>query len=135
MSIFYKVIVQTVLLYGAELWVLNTHSRNKINSFHHRCSRYITGKHIRVEEDKWIYPSRVSSLSEVDLLAAEEYIVSRKDTITEYAENSDIYQKCLKTEGLHNNNNKITWWAQNIVKSNEAEISYMESDPVLQVLE
>ena len=49
MSIFYKVIVQTVLLYGAESWVLNTHSRNKINSFHHRCSRYITGKHIRVE--------------------------------------------------------------------------------------
>ena len=95
----------------------------------------ITGKHIRLEEDKWIYPSRVSSLSEADLLAAEEYIVSRKGMIAEYAENSDIYQKCLQTEGLNNNNRKIMWWTQNIVKSNEAEISYMESDPVLQVLE
>ena len=62
---------------------------------------------------------------------AEEYIVSRKGTIAEYAENSDIYQKCLQTEGLNNNNRKIMWWTPNIVKSNEAEISYMESDPVL----
>ena len=44
MSIFYKVIVQTVLLYGAESWVLSTHAKNKINSFHHRCSRYCTSQ-------------------------------------------------------------------------------------------
>ena len=30
MSIFYKVIVQSVLLYGSESWVLNEKARNKI---------------------------------------------------------------------------------------------------------
>ena len=34
MLIFYKMIVQTVLLYGWESWVLGDHIKNKVNSFH-----------------------------------------------------------------------------------------------------
>ena len=134
MSIFYKVIVQTVLLYGAETWVLSTHAKNKINSFHHRCLRYITGKHITKEGDTWIYPSMASTLSAADLLRVEEYIENRKTTISVYAEQSDIFHKCLQMEGLSRNGNTSTWWTNRITKSNEAEISYTESDQVQLVL-
>ena len=128
MGIFYKVIVQTVLLYGAESWVLGTHARNKINSFHHRCSRFITGRHISLEGETWIYPSRVSTLAEADLLGVEDYIVSRKNTVREYAESTGIFNRCKMTEGHICRKNRLTWWKQDLQKSNEAEISSMESD-------
>lgn len=122
------------MLYGAETWVLSTHAKNKINSFHHRCSRYITGRHITKEGDNWIYPSRASTLSDADLLGVEEYIENRKIAISGYAEETNIFQKCLQMEGLSRNGNTLTWWTNKITKSNEAEISYMESDQVQLVL-
>jgi hypothetical protein len=46
MTSIYKAILQAVLLYGAESWVITTGMQQKLESFHHRCSRYITGQHI-----------------------------------------------------------------------------------------
>ena len=61
------------------------------------------------------------------MLGAEEYIESRKETIRGYAENTEIFNRCKWTEGSVRNK-KLTWWNQNLQKSNEAEISSMESD-------
>ena len=71
---------------------------------------------------------RKSTLSGADLLSVEEYIDNRKNTITEYAENSGIYKKCINAENISSNSNILMWYKQRIIKSNEAEISYMESD-------
>ena len=54
MAIFYKVIIQSVLLYGSESWVITKHAHKKLQSFHRRCARYITGCHIRVVNEEWI---------------------------------------------------------------------------------
>ena len=51
MLTFYKVIVQTVLLYGSESRVLGTQIKSKVNSFHNRYSRFITGKDNNYEAD------------------------------------------------------------------------------------
>jgi hypothetical protein len=47
MSVFYKTIVQSVLLYGSETWVLTSRLRNLLSSFHHHCARFIARR--------WIY--------------------------------------------------------------------------------
>jgi hypothetical protein len=47
MASFYKSVVQSVLLYGSESWVLTKSMITKLASFHRRCARYITGMHIR----------------------------------------------------------------------------------------
>jgi hypothetical protein len=49
---FYKTIVQSVLLYGSESWVLTKPMIRKLTSFHRRCARYITGIHIKTERPK-----------------------------------------------------------------------------------
>jgi hypothetical protein len=46
MGIFYKVIVQTVLFYGAESWVITKSKMVQLRSFHRRCARHITCTHI-----------------------------------------------------------------------------------------
>jgi hypothetical protein len=57
MGIFYKVIVQSVLLYGSESWVITKSKMVQLRSFHRRCARYIARTHIRQEEDgTWILP-------------------------------------------------------------------------------
>ena len=116
MSIFYKVIVQTVLLYGSESWVLSNIARNKLNGFHNRCSRFITGRHISLDGETWIYPSRTSTLQEADLLQIEEYIIKRKTTIGAYVESCNIFKSCQFWEGLTRNNNELRWWKQSLSK-------------------
>ena len=44
-GMFFKVVVQAVLLLGLETWVLNPCMRQALGSFHHRFARQITGRH------------------------------------------------------------------------------------------
>jgi hypothetical protein len=120
MSIFYKVIVQTVLLYGSESWVLGTQIRRKLNSFHNRCSRFITGKHIsyKKEADVWIYPSSKLTLLEADLLGIDDYIDKRKNTIWGYVEDGDLLKVCKFWEGITRGDNTLMWWKEG---TNETE--------------
>jgi hypothetical protein len=62
MATIYKAVVQAVLRYGAESWVLSLAMEKKLNSFHHCCAPYITGQHIRQNPDEsWTCPSSESS--------------------------------------------------------------------------
>ena len=47
MGRFYLTIVQAVLLYGADSWAIEERNMRKLESFHNRAIRYITGKHIQ----------------------------------------------------------------------------------------
>ena len=89
-------------------------ARRKVNSFHYRCSRFITENHIRLdtEHNTWIYPSRVSTLAGANLLGLEEYIQKRKDTIMNYAEDITVYTACKFWEGLTRNDGSLMWWKQ-----------------------
>ena len=42
MASIYKAVVQAVLLFGSETWVLTLGMEKKLQSFHHSCARYIT---------------------------------------------------------------------------------------------
>ena len=110
MSIFYKVIVQTILLFGAESWVINENVRNKLRTFHNRCARFITGRFITKEEDIWIFPDTKTTLEVADLLSIDEYIMNRRNTISEYAMGTKLYSKCANSGNFNKSDNKLEWW-------------------------
>ena len=59
MVIFYITVVQAVLLYGAESWVVTETNLRKLRAFHHRAVRYMTGCHIRkLGDGQWEYPDQ-----------------------------------------------------------------------------
>ena len=124
MSIFYKVIVQSVLLYGSESWVLNEKAKNKLKSFHNRCARFITGRHIRKIDETWICPDTKTTLELADLLTTNEYIEQRKETIREFAIGTDIFQKYNELACVTKTDNSLELWKE-IKKSvlGETEIS------------
>jgi hypothetical protein len=51
MASIYKAVVQAVLLYGSESWTMTSSMCKKLQNFHHRCARHITGQHIRMNTD------------------------------------------------------------------------------------
>ena len=75
MAAFYKTIVQSVLLYGSESWVLTRQLEGRLESFHRRCARFVVGEHIHQNKDgSWTYPSSKRVLRKAGLLSIKEYI-------------------------------------------------------------
>lgn len=106
LAIFYKVIIQSILLYGSESWVINNIMIERLNAFHRRCARFITGRHIRMLDDStWVYPSTTKTLELADLLPIEDYVETRKLTVGGYVEGTDIYAACKEIT-----TNRLVWW-------------------------
>ena len=119
MSKFYMMVVQAVMLYGAGTWVISKRNMERLESFHKRAMRYMTGRHIRKKEgNEWEYPDSKKIKKECGLMDIEVYIKRRRGTLSEYLNNFrplllDEAEKCPK----HcNDANKIVWWEQAIIK-------------------
>ena len=111
MASFYKAIVQSVLLFGAETWVLSQSMERKLQSFHHRCARFITGQHIRKnDDDTWTCPSSEGVLRAAGMWTIQEYIERRRSTVMRYASNRDIYKRCETSKPLASFNMQLVWW-------------------------
>jgi hypothetical protein len=111
MASFYKAIVQSVLLYGSESWVISERTLLKLRSFHRRCARYITGRHIRENDDgSWTCPNSARTLEEAGLWTVEEYIERRRSTVMGYAVERSIYRRCKDSKPLASNVNQLVWW-------------------------
>jgi hypothetical protein len=112
MATFYKAIIQSVLLYGAESWVLTKCMLQPLRSFHQRCAHHITGRNIRLDPttNEWIYPDSETTLREAGFWTIEEYIDRRKNTILSYARERAIYDQCLKSTPAALKSHKKIWW-------------------------
>jgi hypothetical protein len=114
MASFYKAIIQSVLLYGAESWAISELTLCKLRSFHRRCARYITGQHIRENPDgSWTHPDSARTLEAAGLFTIEEYIERRRSTVMGYAVERSIYRRCLRSKPIASNVNQLVWWTIN----------------------
>ena len=60
---FFKTVVQQVILFGAEMWVLTPQIERELDRFIHGAARSITGKQpLRGWYGKWYYPSLVGAM-------------------------------------------------------------------------
>ena len=107
---------------------MNDYMRAKLNSFHRRCSRYITGRHIRLVNDVWIYPESKLTLEMADLEPIEEYIKKRRDTISAYVHSTELYNICKGTKASARFSNQLVWW-----KNYEKEKENIENQIVIEI--
>ncbi len=111
MGYFYKAVVQAVLLYASESWVLTERAKLALNSFHHKCARYIAGEHIQQRPNgEWSLPSSSVVLEKCGLFSMEEYIGRRKETIEAFVTHRPIFQACLDSIASAGNVNQKVWW-------------------------
>ena len=63
MAKIYPAVVQAVLLYEADSWVVSDRNMKRLRSFHRRALRYMTGDHIKKDGDGvWEYPDQMWAL-------------------------------------------------------------------------
>ena len=103
--------MQTVLLYGSESWTINKTIMRKLTSFHRRCARFISGRHIRCIDEVWIYPDTKTTMEMTDLLPIEDYMAKRKETVRLYVETTKILEDCKNSLPAARNSNQTVWWS------------------------
>jgi hypothetical protein len=109
----YLAVVQSVLLYGSETWVLSERMRGMLEGFHNRCARQMTRKFIRPDpenEGEWITPPVATTLAAAGLQPLMTYVKRRKATILVFAETRAIYRRCRRSTPIASNVNQLIWW-------------------------
>ena len=108
---FYKAILQAVLLYGSESWVISEIKLKQLRSFHHRVARYITGRHIKqLADGTYECPPTEEVLETAGLYPLETYIERRKNTIWTAIKNRPIIERCKNSTALSTTGRRTTWW-------------------------
>ncbi len=73
---FYKAIVQSVLLYGSETWVLSPAVMARLEGYHIRTAYWIAKRHVprRGPNLQWVYPCSEAVLEECGMHTIQHYI-------------------------------------------------------------
>jgi hypothetical protein len=113
-AMFYKAVVQSVLLYGSETWVLSPKMLSKLEGFHKQIACRLTGRtpvyHHR--EDEWQYLPLGNALEEAGLFQIDEYITRHRNKIAEFVATRPLYAICRELNSMGLGDNRQFWWDQ-----------------------
>ena len=92
-------VVQAVLLFGSETWVLTPRLDKSLEGFHHRVARQMAGMVTKRQRDgTWVYPPIGAAMAMVGLEENGVYIARRQNTVAQYIVNRPIMDLCLAAE-------------------------------------
>ena len=92
---FFKAVVQQVLLFGAETWVVSPMMERALSTFLHGAARRLTGRHPRRGRDgKWHYPSLEGAMEEAGLTYIRTSIQRSQNTVTQYIATRPFLDLC-----------------------------------------
>ena len=100
---FSKAVIQAVLLFGSDMWVLTPRMERALGSFQHRVARRITGRQpMQQEEGGWYYPHLETDTEEAGFEEIMVYILKSQNTLTQYIEtqlNLDLCNQLVRRPG------------------------------------
>ena len=97
----YKAVVQSVLLYGSEIWVVMRAMLKVLVGFYHRLARKIMGITARhTTSGEWEWPLLVEALETAGIWPIKEYIQQRQATIAVQVDRRPIYEICTGHNGF-----------------------------------
>jgi hypothetical protein len=112
MAYFYKCVVQTVLLYGAETWVISNRMLRALEGFHYRVACQITGRRPQREGETWVHPPTAAVLEEAGMHSMGEYLSKHRAHLVTYVTNRPIFGLCQEAERLPGSRPRKFWWDQ-----------------------
>jgi hypothetical protein len=112
-GMFYKAVVQSVLLFGSESWVWSQSMVQTVEGFHNRVARRLSGKMPVLIHGTWVYPPIAEALEAAALFPIERYIASRRGTVHTYVQRRPIYEICCQSKRLPGTPTRTAvWWEQ-----------------------
>jgi L-rhamnose mutarotase len=113
-AMFYKAVVQSVLLYGSKTWNLTTTALARLEGFHIRAAYPMTKVHKpqRGPNHVWVYPATSDVLKECGMHTITHYISVRRETILQYVVDRPIHIACKVGERRRGSAPRQWWWEQ-----------------------
>ena len=112
-SFFFKAVVQEVLLFGAETWVVNPHMGKVLGRFQTQVARPLTGRLPQSTTDgKWRYTSAAAAREEAGFLTMEEYVRRRQNMVAKYIATRSLLDLCEGLERAPGVRVGMRWWEQ-----------------------
>ena len=101
---FFKAVVQQVLLFGAETWVITPKMERALSRFLHGAARRLTGRQARRAKDgDWYYSSLEGAMREAGLIDIRKLIGNRQNTVAQYISTQTLLDLCegARSEGAN----------------------------------
>jgi hypothetical protein len=121
---FYKAVVQSVLLYGSESWNLTKTALTQLEGFHIRAAYRMAKVHKprKGPNHVWVYPASSDMLSECGMHTITHHISVRRKTILQYVVDRPIYEEYKVGERRRGSAPRQWWWEQKIcLDDNDAD--------------
>ena len=97
-EIFFKTVVQAVLLFGSETWVPTPPMGWALGSLQYRVARRIAGRQTKQQEDwGWEYTPLEADMEEDRFEEMIDYVLNRKNNVAQYIATRPILDLCKKT--------------------------------------
>ncbi len=111
---FYIAVVQAVLLYGSEMWVLSTTALVSLDGFHIRAAYQMAVRHKpqRGPRHGWFYPKLKDVLEECGMSTLAEYITVCQRTIAVYMATHPVLTECRQGKQKRRAVLHRWWWEQ-----------------------
>jgi hypothetical protein len=114
-GVFYKVVVQSVLLYGCETWDFSEEIRQTLEHFHHWVARRLSGlvPYFVPMDKSWVYPPIREALAKCGLESIEQYVCQRQHTFVDKISTGPFLNLCRSAERRAGTYAKRRlWWQQ-----------------------
>ena len=130
---FYTAVAQTVLLFGAETWVLTPRMEKALDSLQSRVARNITGRQPRRQKNgSCKYPPLVGAMREAGMVGIRTSITRRQNMVAQYIATRPIIDLCEQATQRSVAGVSWRWWKQAGIDlegaPKQAEVSATRSD-------
>ena len=129
-GLFFNAVVQEVLLFGSETWILTPHIERALGSFQQRVVRRISGRQPSWRgKGRWGYPPLASAMEEAGFEEIRVYITRRQNTVAQYIATRPILDLCERSVRRLGAWVYQRWWNQEgLYLEEERERAEAESD-------
>ena len=109
----YLAVVQSVLIYGSEMWVMTPRIGRGLGRLYHRVAHRLTWRQPwRGQDGVCVYLPLEDSMVEVRLRGAKTYVSCRQNTVTQFIATRPIMDLCLAAEWMPGSRVAKQWWEQ-----------------------
>ena len=114
MASFYRAVVQAVLLYGSETWVLLASMANSIEETHTELLQMIMGKRLKQLGDEiWETPGAEGTREGLGNQSESIYIEQQQATVAQWVALCSLFEVCTREKGYEGGGRrKKVWWRQ-----------------------
>ena len=111
-GMFYKATVQPVLLFRSETWVLSPATLKRLEGFHAKAARRMTGLLTKIAGASWKFLKTKTVLGAAGLHTIEHYVQVRGARIMCWVIDRPVLKLCRSAERRRRTTPHLYWWEQ-----------------------